>query len=32
MSHDLALHEILTDAARRIFLEQTVCNVVHQYD
>mmetsp|Transcript_17621 Transcript_17621/g.20181 ORF Transcript_17621/g.20181 Transcript_17621/m.20181 type:complete len:437 (+) Transcript_17621:644-1954(+) len=28
MSHDLALDEILTDAARRMFLERIVCNDV----
>jgi hypothetical protein len=28
MSHDLALDEILTDAARRMFLERLVCNGV----
>eukprot|EP00536_Pseudo-nitzschia_multiseries_P013597 jgi/Psemu1/212193/e_gw1.592.32.1 len=32
MSHDLALDEILTDAARRIFLERIVCTDVRQYD
>jgi hypothetical protein len=28
MSHDLDLDEILTDAARRIFLERIICNDV----
>mmetsp|Transcript_14932 Transcript_14932/g.25861 ORF Transcript_14932/g.25861 Transcript_14932/m.25861 type:complete len:101 (+) Transcript_14932:3-305(+) len=32
MSHDLALDEILTDAARRMFLERIVCNDVSQFD
>lgn len=32
MSHDLALDEILTDAARRMFVERIVCDDVHQYD
>ncbi|KAL3918045.1 MAG: hypothetical protein SGILL_004433, partial [Bacillariaceae sp.] len=32
MSQDLALDEILTDAARRMFLERIVCDDVHQYD
>ena len=32
MSRDLALDEILTDAARRIFLERLVCTDVSQFD
>jgi hypothetical protein len=32
MSNDLALDEILTDAARRIFLERLVCDDVSKYD
>ncbi|VEU42957.1 unnamed protein product [Pseudo-nitzschia multistriata] len=32
MSRDLALDEILTDAARRIFLERLVCSDVHRFD
>ena len=32
MSRDLALDEILTDAARRIFLERIVCSDVSRYD
>lgn len=32
MSHNLALDEILTDAARRMFLERIVCTDVHKFD
>lgn len=32
MSHDLALDEILTDAARRMFLERLVCDDVSKFD
>ena len=32
MSRDLALDEILTDAARRMFLERVVCTDVSKYD
>ncbi|KAG7356280.1 hypothetical protein IV203_000966 [Nitzschia inconspicua] len=32
MSHDLALDEILTDAARRMFLERLVCDDVSMFD
>lgn len=32
MSHDLALDEILTDAARRMFLERIVCKDVQRFN
>lgn len=32
MSHDLALDEVLTDAARRMFLERIVCDDVTKFD